>query len=85
MNRLKTTTRRGKVFLSPFVYTPKQIHRLIRSLTKWHQNEETGLPTFERIEVSKWPAGAVYNPDWATASILHKLPRIEEAWERREE
>lgn len=81
MYRVKTTTRAEKEFLSPFVYTGKQIHRLIRSLKRWHQNEETGLPSFEIIEVDRWPIRAVFKDDWNLVSIERRLPRVERSWE----
>lgn len=58
MFRIKTTTRKKKVFLSPLVYTLKEAENLIDKLLGWHRE-----PSYETVRVNKHPRAALIGED----------------------
>ncbi len=95
MLRLKTTTKLGKVFLSPFVYnirSQKQIDRKLAELdwqipkykSGYKKGEPIGKASMELIEVTKFPKNAVYHFGLELIPIsllLRKVKILENRWE----
>lgn len=82
MYRLKLTTIKNKVFLSPFIYTEEQAKQRMKRL-KWlvkklknFEGKVLRSGKLEIIEVEEWPKNALYNYDRVSnLTFLHFLER----------
>ncbi len=83
MIRIKTTTSKGNVFLSPFVYHKDIIKKKLKRL-KWLVKHKKAK--METVEVTKYPRESVY--DWRVRALhietlLKLLNLLEKKWEWR--
>jgi len=79
--RIITTTSKGVVFMSPFVYEEKKAEKLVSDISSWHK-----MPTYEIVEVSKYPRSAICSElDFFTGAYEPKLVQAELNWKRYKE
>ena len=84
MVRIKTTTKIGAIFMSPFVFTEAQAEKKIRSIQKWHRWRD--WPKFEIVPVDKYHELTVWKEnhpifDPMVIDSLAMLKRLENSWE----
>ena len=89
--RLKLTTKKGIVFLSPFVFTKGQAERRLKTSSwlvrkvKNAKGEILRSGSLEMVLTEGWPRNALYNYFRATnLRFLNKLERRWESYDNRE-
>ena len=85
MVRVKTTTRAGVEFLSPFIFTEEQAEKKIKSIAKWHAWRE--WPKFELVPVDKYHKLAVWKEQHPIfipmmSESMEMLKHLENTWEK---
>lgn len=79
MVRIKTTTSKGIIFLSPFVYPEKAAISLIRSLQSWHKS-----PTYDMVDIpDDYPVECLYNQNWGIDTLVKNVHIAERVWQKR--
>lgn len=81
MVRVKTITKEGKEFFSPFVFEWNKAERLVKSVTKWNKSKQKNTK-YELIPCDSYPLEAVWNEEYADVIDL-RVAVAEAAWERR--
>lgn len=87
MTRLKTTTTKGKVFLSPFVFDEEEAVRRIEK-PKLKESKETKT---EAIKVLKYPGGAIWSVEkfgkekMTIERLISRVRMLKAQWEVMED
>ncbi len=83
MQRLKLTTTKGKVFLSPFIYSNELAKKKLKSLGWLVKVREKAK--LELVETPSYPKKALYTKDTESGDghgLTLKVVRLEKLWNK---